>query len=81
MLPVIAIQHPTDPSVRMLINATEFREGEHVVWGEQVDPVHDDLRVQRGARGLWFVKRGGETVSPGFKTEADAVAAQAEMVG
>lgn len=78
IVPTVAIHHPQDPSVRMFVNASDFVEGEHDLWTEP-QPEAGELRVKRGARGLWFVQRDGEAVGAGHKTEADAEAARAAM--
>lgn len=78
IVPTVAIRHPLAHDVRMVINASDFVEGEHVLWTEP-QAVSGDLRVQRGARGLWFVKRDGEAVGTGHKTEVEAAAAMAGM--
>ena len=78
-LPTVAIHHPLDTNVMMLINAVDYRESEHVMWVEPVPSDPTDLRIQKGARGLWFVKRDGEAVSKGFATEAEADAEMVEM--
>jgi hypothetical protein len=78
IVPTVAIQHPADREVRMVINASDFVEGQHTLWVEPAAAT-GELRVQRGARGLWFVKRDGEAVGTGHKTEAEAAAAMAEM--
>lgn len=78
ILPTVAVHHPHDPAVRMVINASDFVEGVHDLWTEP-RPETGELRVGRGARGLWFVKRDGEAVGPGYKTESEAEAARAEL--
>ncbi|MCJ2084610.1 hypothetical protein MKK88_01185 [Methylobacterium sp. E-005] len=62
----------------MVINASDFVEGQHVLWTEPKTET-GELRVQRGARGLWFVKRDGEAIGSGYKTEAEAEAAMAGL--
>lgn len=79
MLPTVAIHHPADQDVMMLINAADYRESDHQMWVDPVPSDPTDLRVQKGARGLWFVKRGGEAMTAGFKTEAEAETAKAEL--
>ena len=78
IVPTVAIHHPFDRDVRMFVNASDFVEGEHELWTEAQTP-SGDLRVAKGARGLWFVKRDGEAVTTGFKTETEAEAAKADM--
>ena len=78
ILPTVAVHHPLAHDVRMVINASDFVEGEHELW---TDPqaLSGDLRVARGARGLWFVKRDGEVLTSGFKTEEEAEDAKASL--
>jgi hypothetical protein len=78
VIPTVAIHHPLAHDVRMVINASDFVEGEHHLWTEPQVSL-GDLRIAKGARGLWFVKRDGEAVTTGFKTEVEAQAALADM--
>lgn len=48
---------------------------EALVWIEGVGPPQPGLKIVRGARGLWFVKRGEETIGKGYPSEAEASAA------
>ena len=79
ILPTIAIHHPLDHDVVMNINAVDYREGEHEMWVDPVPDTTEGLRIQKGARGLWFVKRGGEAMTAGFKTEGEAEVAMAAL--
>ncbi|GJE00561.1 hypothetical protein [Methylobacterium isbiliense] len=45
--------------------------------GSTVSPA--DLRTSKGPRGLWFVMRGEERVSAGFRTEEEADAEMSRM--
>lgn len=78
IVPTVAIHHPLDRNVRMVVNVSDFVEGEHELWTEPQAAL-GDLRIAKGARGLWFVKRDGEAVTPGFKTEAEAETAKAAL--
>ncbi len=79
ILPTVAIHHPLDHDVVMNVNAADYREDEHEMWVDPMPTDTDDFRVQKGARGLWFVKRGGEALTSGFKTEAEAESAKADL--
>ncbi len=69
ILPTVAVHHPLDPSVRMLINESDLSE-EHTLW----DPVEaDDLRVGKGPRGKWYAYRGQERAFGPFETEIEAM--------
>jgi hypothetical protein len=78
ILATLTIHHPMDASVPMVINAADFTDA-HKLWVEEVPAIDDVLRVAKGARGLWFVKRGDEALTSGFKTESEAEAAKAEL--
>jgi hypothetical protein len=47
--------------------------------GELPEEVSDALSVGKGPQGKWFVKLGKERLSEGFETEAEAVAAKADL--
>ena len=47
---------------------------------ELVDPLPEELRVGRGPRGAWYVKRGKEFVSGPYESEDAAVAAMDGVV-
>jgi len=72
------VHHPLDHDVCMVINASDYDDTLHEMWIEPV-PATGGLKVARGARGLWFVKRDGEAVTAGYKTETEANAACSEM--
>ncbi len=78
ILPTVTIHHPSDSNVPMVINAADLTD-QHALWVEPVPAVDDGLRVAKGARGLWFVKRGDEALTSGFRTEVEAEAAKAAM--
>lgn len=81
ILATVAVRHPADSSVRMVINEDDLTD-RHVLWGEPGDGVDHDMtpasaRVGKGPRGKWYVIRGQERVAGPFDTEADATSAAA----
>ncbi len=64
----------------MVINAADLNDT-HLLWVDPVPVADGGLRIAKGARGLWFVKRDSEAMTSGFKTEAEAESAMAEMMG
>ncbi len=71
VLPTVRVVNPNAPESFMLINESDLNDG-HVLWDVPIDDVV--FTVARGPRGLWYVKRGDEIASHGFKTEAEAEA-------
>lgn len=78
ILPTVIIHHPDNHGVPMVINAADLTDI-HMLWVDPVPLLEEGLKVSKGARGLWFVKRDGEAMTSGFKTEAEAEAAMAGM--
>jgi len=75
ILPTVRIVHPQHPE-GVIVNASDLRD-DHVLWsGGQAAA---ELQVGKGPRGLWYVKRGDEIASHGFKTEVEADAVRAEL--
>jgi hypothetical protein len=79
----VRVVHPDDPAVMMTINVGDLRPT-HRLWSErhdgpstlvEISSASEDLplRVVRGPRGRWYVKRGAETVAGPFETEAQAL--------
>ena len=78
MIPTVRVHHPLDHDVCMIINADQVTDL-HQIWTDPIPSEGEALKVAKGARGLWFVKRGAEAVTTGFRTEAEAEAAKVDL--